>query len=502
MPFRNDGVCNHLRQRGRCWVLGDKGSSPSRCSGPARPLICSRVRYVPVPAFSALIKTSSQNPRSPCLFPTSPDPLHIRRLCRAGKMARDASALSGPCDSPQRCSSPSSSSVSVSDATCARLANLPDSLLTQVFEAVERISRRDLCNVSLVNRRWHDIADAILYKTVQFKQPEHHLAFSDSLSRRKRRGTVIFGLNLEYPDKELSHLELNGHIPASHYEPERFDSLSRTISTMSNLEHLHLSVPVDLLHGIGALFNGPFDLACLKSCSLFFQCADDAYWDLRDTIHIFSHPTLESLVIRRAKLDYRGFDFMERPHETALKTLHLIECDINDDALGDVLEFPEALEEFVMTQSADPSPELEESSDNISDYIIALKEQAASLKTITIDSPTLTGRRPLRMREFEALKTLRMNWDWQLFGKTSKKPRLISVGLPPNLETLEFFDELGTDEEVTDLLEYTLQISDVAAKAIKRKPVARTHQGATKVDRVDTKSGTELTVTSIINGKT
>ncbi|RYP85963.1 hypothetical protein DL770_004976 [Monosporascus sp. CRB-9-2] len=343
------------------------------------------------------------------------------------------------------------------------LAPLPDELLLQIFEAVGRVSKRDLCSVSRLNRRYHGLADSILYKTIQFNTPEHHLTFSQSLSRRPRRGSLIIGARLEYPDSELSHLSLDVAVPGSHYAPSRFDGLSRTISTMSNLEMLDVSVPGNLLHGIGTIFNGPFDLACLKTCTLFYQCPGDQYWDLQENIHIFAHPTLESLTIRRAKLDHRGFDFIERPHQTALKKLHLIECDINDDALSDILELPEALKEFVMTQTPEPEPELEESSINIGDYIIALKSARHSLESVTIDFPTLVGYRALRMRDFTALKTLRINWDYQLFGKTSKKPRLHSVGLPPELETLEFFNELGKDEEVTDLLMYTIENREIVA---------------------------------------
>ncbi|KAI5917487.1 F-box domain-containing protein [Camillea tinctor] len=373
-----------------------------------------------------------------------------------------------------------------------RIASLPDELLVRIFEAVGHISRRDLSNVSRVCKHWHELADSILYKTVRFESPEHHLVFSESLSRRMRRGSIIQDVSLEYPDGELSHLSLNGHIPASHYEPSRFDSLSRTISTMSNLEKLDISVPDTLLHGIGALFNGPFDLACLKSCTLFYQTADNAYWDLRESIHIFAHPTLESLLIRRAKLDYRGFDHIERPHETSLKKLHLIECDISDDALGDVLEFPEALEEFVMTQKAEPNPELEESSDNIGDYIVALSSQCHSLKSITINFPTLNGRKPLRMRDFVSLTTLRISWDWQLFGKSSAKPRLHSVGLPPELETLEFFNEVGTDEEVAELLEYTMHIRNVTSTGLKTTIITPSNHDVASDGRAQPTSTGEL----------
>ncbi|KAF6830831.1 f-box domain-containing protein [Colletotrichum musicola] len=370
--------------------------------------------------------------------------------------------------------------LSVVTDTPKQLSLLPDELLLQIFEAVGRVSRRDLCAVSRVSRAWHELADAILYRQIRFDNPEHHLVFSESLSRRMRRGSAIQDVSLEYPEHELSHLRLDGPIHGSHHPPTRFEALSRTISTMSNLATLEVSVPVTLLHGIGALFNGPFDLACLKHCTLFYQCPDDAYWDLRENVHIFAHPTLETLVIRKAKLDYRGFDLIERPHETSLQKLHLIECDINDDALSDVLEFPESLKDFVMTQTDQPSPELEESSDNFGDYVLALKSQAHSLETITIDHPTLTGRKPVRMREFEKVKSLRLNWDYQLFGKTSKKPRLHSVGLPPNLEVLEFFNELGTDEEVTELLEYTLQIARVTHSELKTMVVVPGDNGVPK----------------------
>ncbi|KAF1828497.1 hypothetical protein BDW02DRAFT_227237 [Decorospora gaudefroyi] len=365
-------------------------------------------------------------------------------------------------------------------APADRLSILPDELLLHIFEAVGRNARRDLCNVSRVNKKYHRLSDAVLYKSILFDTPELHLTFSESLSRRPRRGSAIHEVKLSYPSSELSQLALDTPVHGSYLDPKRSNSISRTLSIMSNLEKLDISVPDMLLHGIGTLFNGPFDLACLKSCSLFYQCANDAYWDLRENIHIFAHPTLETLRIRRAKLDERGFDHIERPHETALKHLHLIECDINDDSLGDLLELPEALEEFVMTQVEEPEPELEESSDNVGDYILALQSQAEFLETITIDHPTLTGRKALRMREFGALKTLRLNWDYQLFGKSSKKPRLHSVGLPPIMDTLEFFNELGSDAEVTDLLLATIEQKDIVARTWRTMIVVEGEDGVSK----------------------
>ncbi|KAH8706140.1 hypothetical protein GQ44DRAFT_716339 [Phaeosphaeriaceae sp. PMI808] len=361
-----------------------------------------------------------------------------------------------------------------------QLAVLPDELLLRIFEKVGWASRKSLCNVSRLNRKYHKLSDAVLYKSILFETPELHLTFSESLSRRPRRGSAIHEIKLSYPSSELSHLALDGPVHNSYLDPKRVDGISRTLSIMSNLEKLDIAVPDVLLHGIGSLFNGPFDLACLKTCSLFYQCANDAYWDLRENIHIFAHPTLETLIIRRAKLDERGFDFIERPHVTALKSLHFVECDINDDALADIIEFPEALEEFVMTQTEEPEPELEESSDSLSDYMIALKSQAEFLKSVTFDVPTLYNRKTLRLREFGALKKLRLNWDHQLFAKSSKKPRLHSVGFPPEMEVLEFFNDLGTDSEVTDLFVVAIESKNIIAENWKTMIVVEGDQGVPK----------------------
>ncbi|KAL5115181.1 hypothetical protein ACEQ8H_006935 [Pleosporales sp. CAS-2024a] len=384
-----------------------------------------------------------------------------------------------------------------------RLAALPDELLLYIFELLGISSRKSLCNVSRLNKKYHRLSDAVLYKSILFETPEFHLTFSESLSRRPRRGSAIYEVKLSYPSSELAHLALDAPVHNSYMDPKRVDGLSRTLSIMSNLEKLDISVPDVLLKGIGTLFNGPFDLACLKTCSLFYQCANDAYWDLRENIHIFAHPTLEHLTIRRAKLDERGFDFIERPHVTALKSLHLVECDINDDALADVVEFPETLEEFVMTQKEEPEPELEESSDSLSDYIVALQSQAAFLKSITFDFPTLHNRKTLRLREFEALTSLRLNWDHQLFAKSSKKPRLHSVGFPPAMERLEFFNDLGTDSEVTDLFVVAIESKDMIARNWKTMVVVEGEKGVPRGIKDACKAvGLELDIIGALDSET
>ena len=148
-----------------------------------------------------------------------------------------------------------------------------------------------------------------------------------------------------------------------------------------------------------------------------------------------------------------------------------------------------------MTQLEEPEPELEESSDSFSDYIIALSSQAHSLKSITIDFPTLGCRKTLRLREFQTLKELRMNWDYQLFGKSSKKPRLHSVGLPPELEVLEFFNELGKDEEVTDLLLAMLENKGIVARKLQKMIVVEgNNKILSEVKRVCKEQGLQLDI--------
>jgi hypothetical protein len=356
-------------------------------------------------------------------------------------------------------------------AEATGLGDLPQELVVQILEMLA--TSRDLAAMCLVSRRMNSIADAVLHKSILFDKPKHHLTFSESLITRPRRGSLIVNVRLEYPSEELSELEL-ARLDDNH---NRVDRLSHAIATMSNLEDLVVSVPASLCRGIGTVFNGPFDLACLKSCEsylqqqlnisnarlgdLYYQCEDGGYWDLQGNIHIFSHPTLESLTIRRAKLDQRGFESLEKPEMTALKELHLIECDINDDALSDILLHPEALKEFSITQKETPFPPLEESPDDIEDYILALQSAQHSLETITIDFPTLGAENPLRLRDFEVLRELQLR-DYQLFGE--KTPRLHSVGLPSNLEVLEFLNQVGADEEIMDLLHYTIENKAILAR--------------------------------------
>ena len=199
--------------------------------------------------------------------------------------------------------------------------------------------------------------------------------------------------------------------------------------------------------------------------SLFYQCEDGGYWDLQENIHIFSHPTLENLSIRRAKLDQRGFESLEQPSETPLRELHLIECDINDEGLSDLLLIPEALQEITITQLQFPSPPLEESPDDVEDYIFAIQSAQHSLQTVSIDFATLSAENPMKLRGYEALKSLELR-DYQLFGQSSGSPRLHSVGLPPNLEVLKFLNPVGDDEELLDLLCYTVENKAILARKL------------------------------------
>jgi hypothetical protein len=143
------------------------------------------------------------------------------------------------------------------------LLDLPDGLLIQIFETLP--SQHDLFVTCLINRRLNSLADPVLHKSILFDAPKHHLTFSESLLTRPRRGSLIQHMRIEYPSSELSEFMYLGDGEGA-MGMARVDRFSHTISTMSNLEHLVISVPESLCRGIGNLFNGPFDLACLKSC--------------------------------------------------------------------------------------------------------------------------------------------------------------------------------------------------------------------------------------------
>lgn len=150
-----------------------------------------------------------------------------------------------------------------------------------------------------------------------------------------------------------------------------------------------------------------------------------------------------------------------------MTVLHLLECDINDEALSELLLFPDALKHITMTQLENPSPPLEESSDDTEDYILALRSADHSLETISIDFPTLTSENPLKLRAFERVTSLEIRHH-QLFGQS----RLHSVGLPPFLERLKFLNRVDEDEGLLDLLCYTMEQRDIVARRLKKLTIA------------------------------
>jgi len=116
-----------------------------------------------------------------------------------------------------------------------------------------------------------------------------------------------------------------------------------------------------------------------------------------------------------------------------------------------------------MKQLETPNPPLEETPEDIEEYIFALHSAIHSLESISIDFPTLRCKNPLKLRDFEAVTALEIR-DYQLFGTSG----LSSVAFPPNLESLTFLNEIGGDEALTELLCYTLEKKDIFAKNLRR----------------------------------
>jgi hypothetical protein len=146
------------------------------------------------------------------------------------------------------------------------LASLPKEIVIQIINHLP--AQRDIHAICLVNHHLNSIADPVLYKSIRWNQPKHHFAFTESLAKRPRRGSLIMDVRLEYPGSELEGFvhDVNEKGATGRVG---IDGFSYTISMMSNLETLEIEVPEGLCRGIGTLFNGPFDLACLRTCKYF-----------------------------------------------------------------------------------------------------------------------------------------------------------------------------------------------------------------------------------------
>lgn len=58
------------------------------------------------------------------------------------------------------------------------LGGLPDELLQRIVDSLS--SQRDLWAVCLVNRRLNKVGDPLLYRSIAFDEPHHHITFSES----------------------------------------------------------------------------------------------------------------------------------------------------------------------------------------------------------------------------------------------------------------------------------------------------------------------------------
>lgn len=116
-----------------------------------------------------------------------------------------------------------------------------------------------------------------------------------------------------------------------------------------------------------------------------------------------------------------------------------------------------------MTQTREPSPPLEETGEDVEDYVLTLSSQAHALESVVIDFATLGAESAMRLREFQQLTSLRLR-DFQLFGQPEGKPRMHSVGLPPNLEVLEYLDPVVDDEEILELMCYMIENKSIMAR--------------------------------------
>ncbi|KAK4539132.1 hypothetical protein LTR36_001455 [Oleoguttula mirabilis] len=93
----------------------------------------------------------------------------------------------------------------------------------------------------------------------------------------------------------------------------------------------------------------------LRKLTLHLNGSKDRYWDIGagSTAAIFAHPTLEELTISCANLSDTAFSSVDnKAHQTTLKRLTLIECNVTISSLRDMLALPKALQSLYLGGSA------------------------------------------------------------------------------------------------------------------------------------------------------
>ncbi|KAI2487091.1 hypothetical protein Ptr902_01224 [Pyrenophora tritici-repentis] len=336
------------------------------------------------------------------------------------------------------------------------LLRLVDELLLNIIDHID--ARDALCSLAATCSRFQGLVEPYIWRDVLVLKGEHAGRIATALDSREERTDYIKDLAIRYQDgfrdgiSELNHfMGFMGKLRHLHIEspcpnnsewqagPVYFDGYSRI-----DFQNLIASAVYPRL-------GMQMALPMLQSLTLHAHGSGDQKFTLGRAVAMFRHPTLRDISLSCLNFDAgrdEEFDISEEEAKsTPLRSLTLIECNVDVRFLDAVMRLPKALKELSIGERLHTFPECKPSMDpehrtSSTLFLTALERQASSLQHLTHCGGQiryLTPRRTdpegaAKLRSLVNLEYLELGFESHLYYY------LREGGFPPELKTLKMLD--------------------------------------------------------------
>ncbi|KAF2029612.1 hypothetical protein EK21DRAFT_67344 [Setomelanomma holmii] len=335
------------------------------------------------------------------------------------------------------------------------LLSLVDELLLNIINHID--SRTELCNLASTCMRFQGLVEPYIWHNLLVLKGLHATHIARALDSREERIDYVQSIAIRYKDDYRDGIEELNHFLAS----------------MAKLRHLTLETPCpnNSEWRAGVFFDGwsrvdftnllagsmyqrlglPLALPMLQSLTLHAHGAGTRKFDIDRAKAMFLHPTLRKITLSclnfNADLKLDDDIVVQNRGSSALRSLTLIESNVDIHFLDVVLSLPKALEELAIGERLHTFEECEPSMDPSSRtsstlLLTALQRQAASLRRLSHSGGMIQWMTPretdpegaARLRSLISLEQLELGFESHLYYY------LRSGGFPPELKTLKMLD--------------------------------------------------------------
>ncbi|OWY45142.1 hypothetical protein AALT_g4007 [Alternaria alternata] len=354
------------------------------------------------------------------------------------------------------------------------LLRLVDELLLNIIDHID--NQDALCSLSATCTRFQGLVEPYIWRKLEVLTGDHARNIATALDKRDDRTDYIQDLAIRYNDTYRDGVE----------------ELNHFLSLMSKLRHLHIESPcpnnVEWQHG-GIYFDGysridytnllaasvyprsgmPITLPMLQSLTLHAHGSGDNKYKLGRAVAMFKHPSLQNITLSCLDFDGELGISASETKTTPLRSLTLIECNVNVKFLDEVLSLPKALKELSIGERLHVFQECQPSMDperrtSSRQFLLALQKQAHSLQRLTHCGGHVGHLTPRdtdpegaeKLRSLVDLEYLELGFESHLYYY------LRQSGFPPALRSLKMLDSAISINSGHDLR----SLSDIAFRSL------------------------------------